>query len=171
MAETIVANKLLEDVIVGGDKSIVNDYIEILTINGTDIIGSDVVTRAGETTPDIDLLGSDQAVEGIVLGYAVESDKKTGYSLGVTIADNAQVRVLRRTAGSVKIQVILDRSGTTVPGSAEVEVGTPLYGSYTDAGKVTMNPDTTVAQQQQFLGYSAENVAAVSTDKLITMWY
>jgi len=172
MAETIAANKLMENIITHGEKDIINQYLEILRINGTDITGGDVVTREGETSPDIDLRGSGEAVEGIVLEYASEADKKASYSLGVTIADNALAKVLRRTGGRVRVQVVCDRSATTTPGSAEIEVGTPIFASDTDAGKVTIAaPSDNAAAQEAFIGYAAKNYAAASADIVIEVNY
>ena len=169
--QTMAANKLSEKVVLDGREDELNDYLDIYTIkDSTDIIAASVVTTEGETSPDVDLCAGGEAPAGILLGYANEADKKASYSLGVTIGYTKLAKVLRRTGGRVRVQVIINRSATAC---AALVKGDPLYCSVTNAGQVSgVKPTTANIEALRFLGYVDEAVAAtVTANKVITMRY
>jgi len=166
-AQTIVLNKSRESIIVGGEKDVVDLYSRILQTNGNDIKAGDLVTTTGESeaTDDADLLGSGEPLAGIVLDYAVEADKKASYSLGVTIADNKKITVLRRTGGRMIIQTVIFRN-TTVSGL--IEIGAPIFASITTPGIATdIKPATANIEMMRFVGYAEDRVAAAETENQV----
>ena len=171
-AETIANSTLKTKIIVGGEEDIIDSYTEIYKTNGNDFTHGDVVTLDGETSPDIDVHNATEGVAGLLLSYANEADIKASFSKGVTFADNKLVKVLRRTGGRVKVEVILNRADSV---STEIEIGDPIYASWTDDGKVSsVNPSTSspMIAERLYLGRSAVNVGvAITADKLIEIWY
>lgn len=169
-AETIAANKLMEAIVVAGNKEIINQFTRTVYSNGADLIAGHLGTdESNSTTEQVGLISGGKAPL-IVLDYAVESDKKASYSLGVTIADNKLVRVLHKTGGHVTVQVVLNRSDSV---SAAVAINDPIYASVTDAGKVSsVKPTTANIEALRFVGYADEIVGvAVTADKVITVRY
>ena len=171
--QTIADHTSSSSIIVSGEKDVIELYTESYVTNGNDFLAADLVTQEGETAPDVDVRSGAEAGVGILLGYASETDMKANYSLGVTIADGKLVKVLRPTGGRVEVVMILHRESTV---TGEIEIGEPLYSSTTGDGEVSsaksLAVGTTHLANMQFVGLSADNVAATVTDNaLINVWF
>lgn len=174
MAETIASSTHKSSIITQGEKDVIALYTEIFNVKtGVTPVQANIMTQQGETAPDIDARAATEAVLGVLLGYANEADIKASFSLGVTIAADKLVKVLRPTGGRVKVQMILHRT-TTVTG--EIEIGEPLYASQTAGVKVSsvkgVPTGSTHLAPLLFMGRSATNVSAtLTTDKLVEVWF
>jgi hypothetical protein len=171
MAQTIASNKIMNRIVVHGDiQEIQAVYVDELKTNGTDIKAGDCIRREGD--PDVDLHTGAEPFGGIVLDYNDPAQYKASYSLGVTIPDNTDIKVLRRTGGRVTVQVVLHRTTTT---TVAVVVGDPIYVAFTaaGAGKVSNIPPTTLGlDAARHVGYAAQAVAAsVTVDQVILVRY
>ncbi len=167
MAETIAANRLTDDIVISGEKDVINNYMIIQFSDAATIKAGDMVQFSTTNANDVIICGTGGVpILGVALDYANEADKKASYSLGVTIPDGKLVKVLKKTAGRVKIQCVLRRTATV---STLVRVGDPIYISETAAGAVSsVVPTTANLEIQRFVGFSESNVAvSVVTDKVI----
>lgn len=166
--QTILANKFMEQVILEGEKDIVDRYVEIFTTNGNDFVGGFAVTTEAETAPDIDLAASGEQFSGVLLGYAFPHEAKASYSLGVTLPDGKKVRVLRKTGGRVTCQMLMDHTTTTAKTATVVAKGAPIFISQTIAGAITTtSPGTGALILKTHVGYLRDALAAFTANKVV----
>lgn len=167
--ETILLDKLQEKIILSGRIEELADYLDYYYTDGSSIIGGHPVMQSTASVPSVKGLTTNQPFLGLALDYNVEADKKESYSLGVTIADNKLISVLRPTGGRVRAQVTFARSTTT---AKSVIKGTPLYWSVTESLKVTnVAPTTQGYDIMRFAGVLDEDLASGTADKVIVMRY
>ncbi len=170
--ETIADHTSQTSIVISGEKDVIDKYTDIYKLNGALPQGT-IMTSVAETAPDIDAHSGTEHVLGVLLGYASESDIKASFSLGVTVADNALVKVLRPTGGRVKIALLLHRTDTV---TGEVPIGADLYASTTSDGRVASDKTLTAATTHEALKLfieraSEEVIVTVTAAVVIGVWF
>ncbi len=166
--QTILANKMMEQVVLEGEKDIIDRYTEIFEVEGTDMIGGLGVTTTGATAPKVDLVASGEVFTGVLLGYAFPHEAKANYSLGITLTQAKKAKVLRKTGGRVTVQMLLDHTTTTAKTAAVVAKGAAVFVSQTNDGLITTtSPGTGSLVLRTFVGVLADDLGSFTANKVV----
>lgn len=186
-SETIGATYSYKSIIREGKGAILQSDIVICRTNGTDMKAGSIVTRAGESTIDIDPAAhGDLGFLGIILGPVVPADT---YDIDDTFADNTMVYVLKPTGGrtvvaafynSVAANVVKDEA-LYVSNDTDGTVGKNTYASAFSAAtaedpsnaEIQAEANAVALAAQKFaagkVGYATHAVTGHSSDEKIVL--
>lgn len=166
--ETILADKIMEDIVSGGRKDLLQKYLINVYTNSANIAGGTPVKDAGESSTDSVAVATTGAeIIGVARDYNSPSDYPASFSLGVAFADDALIDVVRRSGGLFKIQGVYGRSTTTAKALAR---GTKLWWG-ADNKLTETTPTTAGLEITRYAGELVNTLASGTADAVVEVYY